>query len=322
MSRPIKVLAIVSGGDAPGINAALWHFARLCEAAGDTLFGAVEGFPGALDAPYIPLTSQLLAPHAALGGSYIATSREPVMRDPANRARFAERLRTEGIDGVLLFGGDGTLRHLPPLLANLGVRTIALPATIDNDVGGTERTLGFDSACNYAYGAIDGALATGRALPGRIFTIETLGGSTGHIALAVAHGAGAHAALVPEIPFDPDWLGARVRQALERDRYALIVHSEGIPEARRLPALIESKVGVRVRDVRLGHAQRGGHATHLDRSLAAEMAHLAHEALHSDLPRGVIVVRSERVLLHNGGLDGLPAPQPDRRLYNRVNGLD
>ncbi|MCS7071995.1 MAG: 6-phosphofructokinase [Anaerolinea sp.] len=317
----MKILAVVSGGDAPGINAALWQFSRLAAARGDEFVGADGGFPAAIDSPYLSLTPKLLAAHAGLGGSYLASSREPVMRDPAARTALAGRLRDEAVDGILLFGGDGTLRHLPPILNEMGVACIALPTTIDNDVAHTDRTLGFDSACNFAYSSIDGALATGRALPGRIFTVETLGGSTGHLALAIAFGAGAHAALVPEIAFDLDWLAGRVRTALATDGYALIVHSEGIPGSRALPEQISSRVGVRVRDIHLGHAQRGGCPTHLDRALAATWAAAAHRAFNEGIRRGVLLEQRGETMLFQGELNAYPAPAIDRDLYAHVNGL-
>lgn len=317
----MKILAVVSGGDAPGINAALWHFSRLIAAHGDTLVGADGGFPAAVDGNLVPLTPRILAAHAALGGSYIASSREPVMREPAARAALAARLRAEAVDGILLFGGDGTLKHLPPILNDMGIACIALPTTIDNDVAQTERTLGFDTACNFAYASIDGALATGRALPGRIFTVETLGGSTGHLALAIGYGVGAHAALVPEIEFDRDWLAERVRAALAADGYALIVHSEGIPESRMLPAQISERVGVRVRDVHLGHAQRGGSPTHIDRALAASWATMAFRAFVEGIPRGILLLQQGTTVIFQGDLNGFATPDIDRMRYADVNGL-
>ncbi|MBL8132634.1 MAG: 6-phosphofructokinase [Anaerolineae bacterium] len=317
----MKILAVVSGGDAPGINAALWHFARAAEAHGDILVGADGGFPAALNAPYLAMTARSLAAQVSLGGTIIASSREPVMREELARTRLAERLRTEDIDGILLFGGDGTLKHLPPLLNDAGVACLALPTTIDNDVAGTERTMGFDSACNFAYTSIDGALATGRALPGRIFTVETLGGNTGHLAMAIGAAAGAHAVLVPEIDYELDWLVQRVRAGLASDGYALIVHSEGIMHSRALPQMIAEEVGVRVRDVHLGHAQRGGNATHIDRALAARWAAEAYQAFRRGIRRGILLEREGRLVLHEGGLEAFPTPDIDRALYAYVNGL-
>lgn len=318
----MKVLAVVSGGDAPGINTALWQFARLCAGAGIDLVGADGGLPAAVHGPYLPLTPRTLAAHSALGGSFLASSRDPVLRDAGGQAALAARLHGEGIDAVLLFGGDGTLTHIPPVLAALGAACIALPTTIDNDIPGTQYTLGFDTACNFGYHSIDGALATGRALPGRIFTVETLGGFTGHLALAIGHGAGAHAVLVPEIGFEMSWLAGRVTRALAADGHALIVHSEGIPESRTLPDALAAATGVRVRDVRLGHAQRGGSPSHTDRAWAAAMAQAAFVALRDGVQRGVLCINAGQLTLYEGDMTALPRRTCDEGIYRRINGLE
>jgi len=317
----MKTLLVVSGGDAPGINAALWHYTRIARANGDQTFGVLGGFAGLLAERIVPLAPETLAPFVGQGGTYLPSSREPVLMQPDAMPRLKRILEIHAIDNLVLFGGDGTLRHIPPLLRDAGLACISLPTTIDNDVPGTERTLGYDSASNYAYPAIEGILATGRALPGRIFIVETLGGSTGFLALAIAHGAGAHAALLPEYPYDDTWLAERLQSAVRDDGYALIVLSEGLPTKAALMTDIPQWTGIRVRDTRLGHAQRGGPPTHMDRALAADMARTAFDALHSGVQVGAVIVRGERVLLHDGTLTGLPAREPDIALYQRVNGL-
>lgn len=313
---------IVSGGDAPGINTALAAYTALADRYGDQVVGAIGGFAGLLDGRLAPLTSDSVGPWAGQPGSMLPSSRDPVLSGSDAGDRLAGVLRTHGIDNLVMFGGDGSLRHIPPLLAAWGVPCIGLPTTIDNDVPGTERTLGFDSACNYAYQAIDGALATGRALPGRIFMIETLGGHTGMLALAVAQGAGAHAVLVPEYRYDDAWLARRLVDAVHRDGYALLVLSEGVAASRTLADDIPGWTGIRVRDTRLGHSQRGARPSHIDRWLAAEMARLAHRALRDGALRGMVVVRGGEAALYEGGLDGFPAQVPDRAVYDFINGID
>ncbi len=318
----MKTLMVVSGGDAPSINTALAHYTRLAASHGDQAVGATGGFAGALRGHVTPLTPMALAPWMGRGGSYLPSSREPILAVEGARTRLAALLAAHQIDNIVLFGGDGTLRHVLPLLASWGIPVIGLPTTIDNNVPGTERTLGFDSACNYAYAAIDAIHATAHALPGRIFMVETLGGDTGFIALAVAHGASAHAVLLPEFEYDDAWLSARLRDAVAREDYALLVLSEGARGARTLADDIPRWTGIRVRDTRLGHAQRGAAPSHIDRALAADMARVAHGALSDGAMAGVVVVRGSRVQLHEGALDSSPAPIPDRALYNFINGLE
>lgn len=314
----MKTLLVVSGGDAPGINTALYAYTR---AAGNSVVGAVGSFNGMLNGQIIELTHDCLAPFAALGGSYLTSSREPVLKDPENRARLVKLLAEQHIDNVVLLGGDGTLRNIPPILHELGIPCIGIPTTIDNDVPGTEQTIGFDTACNFAHYTIDAVLATARAMPRRVFSVETLGGNTGLLALDIAYVHAAHAVLVPEYDYDRYWLAERVTFALKWDEYALIILSEGIPNARTFPEDFQQLSGHKVRDTRLGHGQRAAAPTHRDRMLATAMAQMAYQALKTGVVKGIIVVRDGQIRLHNGGLADLPAKIPDRLTYEYVNGL-
>jgi 6-phosphofructokinase 1 len=316
----LKTLIVVSGGDAPGINAAIHHYTIRAASTGDTVVGSVGGFAGVLNGAIIPLRPPETAHWAGIQGSMLESSRIKVLAEPDAQSRLSALLSEHRIDNLLLFGGDGTLRHIPPLLSTWGIPSIGLPTTIDNDVPGTEMTLGFDSACNYAYQAVDGVIATAHALPGRIFMLETLGGNNGNLALAVAAGANADAVLLPEYSYDENWLGTRLKSAVEAHGYALLVLCEGVRGARTLADDIPKWSGIRVRDTRLGHAQRGGMVTHSDRILASEMARLAHEGLRQGIMAGTVVVKNGQTRLHEGHLAGAPR-MPDRDLYNRINGL-
>lgn len=312
---------VVSGGDAPGINAVLMRYAELAEASGGHVVGALGGFAGALNNQIIPLSPTLLAPLAGLAGSFLPSSREPVLRTDDGRAQLLSLINLHHISGIVLLGGNGSLGALLPILQELGIPCIGLPNTIDNDVPGTERTLGFDSACNFAYPLANGISQTARALPGRIFTLETLGGDAGLLALDIALGVGADCVLLKEYDYDVNWLGQRLQKAVARQGYALVVHSEGARDSRTLPDIIYKITGIRVRDTRLGHAQRGAPPTHLDRMLAVQMAKIAYSALSNGVKVGVVVVRDGRVQLHEGTLEGLHTPMPDRTLYDSINGF-
>lgn len=317
----MNTLMLVSGGDAPGINAAFYHYARAAARDGKAVYGARGGFAGLLNGEVSLLKPEAAAPWAGVGGSLLESSREPVLSSQDAEQRLKVRLDERGIKGLVLFGGDGSLRHIPPLLEAWGVPCIGIPTTIDNDVAGTELTLGFDSACNFAYHVIDGMRATAHALPGRIFTLETLGGDTGFLALAVADGAGADAVLLPEYDYDENWLAERLREAAWSRGHALLVMSEGVKTKETVVANIPQWTGIRVRDTRLGHAQRGGAPSHRDRVLAAEMARVAYASLCDGVRAGMVVVRGGRTMLHEGVLAGAPQAAPDRVLYDFINGL-
>ncbi len=316
----MKTLIIVSGGDAPGINPAIVHFTLLASAAGDIVVGAEGSYAGVFRSQIMPITTQSVRPFMGQTGTLLASTREVVLNRPDARETMLGVLQAHEIDNVLLFGGDGTLTHTLPLLMDWGIPTVALPTTIDNDVPGTERTLGFDSACNFAYPSIDGIRSTARAMPGRIFIVETLGGRSGCIALAVAHGAGAHAVLVPEYDYDIEKIGQRIRRALDAEQYALLVVSEGVPELDGLGVELERVTGVRTRHTRLGHGQRGAAVTHIDRVLAIELARLAYGHLRAG-DSGVLLMRDGELALHRGTIAGFPRQLPDAVIYRRINGL-
>lgn len=314
----MRTLFVVSGGDAPGINTLLAHYAQIAAQHGDTLCGAIGGFPGLLQGQLQSLSFNALIPWMGRGGSVLPSSREPVLSQTEAGPKIQRILREQRIDNLVLFGGNGTLRHIPPLLRAWGIPYVGIPTTIDNDVPGSERTLGFDSACNFAYQSIDGALATGYALHGRLFMVETLGGTCGNLALTVAHGAGAHAVILPEYEYDENWLAARLKTAVERDGYGLLVICEGARGARTLADTLPALTGIRVRDTRLGHTQRGGTPSHSDRVLAAQMARLAHHHLKSN-QSGILAVQSGELRL-TAALSDSPIV-PDRELYLMINGL-
>ena len=214
----MKTAIVVSGGDAPGINAAIEAYARLAWRHDSQVLGVQGGFAGLLAGEMAALDGARLALLAGRGGSILRSSREPVLSEATARERLQAVIGENEIDRLLIFGGDGTLQHVLPLLETWGVGAIALPTTIDNDVAGTEYTLGHDSACNFAIQAVDGIRATANALPGRIFLLETLGAPSGHLALSVAQASGAQAVLLPEYDFERDWLAERLKTGGKRGR--------------------------------------------------------------------------------------------------------
>lgn len=317
----MRTLLVVSGGDAPGINTFISRYCTLAHANGDDVYGADGGFAGLLDGHIHPISRGIARRLDGQGGTLLASSRVPVLSQDNAQARLREQLTQLNIDNIVLFGGNGTLRHIPPLLRVWNIPFMGIPTTIDNDIPGTARTLGFDTACNYAYQAIDGIIATAHALPGRIFMVETLGGDTGYIALAVADGAGAHAVLLPEYEFSLEWFGERLKDAIAREQHALVVLSEGVKAIPQFEEAIPRLTGVRLRYTKLGHAQRGGHVSHIDRVLAGDFARTAYTALRAGARHGIVIVRDGTVILSEDGSTASPLSLPDRATYARINGL-
>ena len=317
----MKTAIVVSGGDAPGINAAIESYLRLADANGDQVLGAQDGFAGLLAGRLQDFDPALLSLLAGRGGSILRSSREPVLSEPNARDRLRAVMNDHSIDNLLLFGGDGTMRHVLSILESWAVPCIALPTTIDNDVAGTDYTLGHDSACNHAIHAIEGIRATATALPGRIFMLETLGAPSGYLALAIAYASGAHAVLLPEYEYDMEWLAHRLQSVVSRDGYALVVLSEALPSIDELKEEIPNRTGIRLRYTALGHAQRGADASHRDRCLARDMSWLAWQALKQDVRAGIVLSKNGALLVHEGTLPHSKKPPPDPDLYRRINGL-
>ena len=312
---------VVSGGDAPGINAGIDSFARLAAQNGDKVLGAQGGFAGLLAGQLVEIDRSLVSLLAGRGGSILQSSRAPALQEPAARDRLLDAMNQHDIDNLLLFGGDGTIQHVAPLLASWGVSCIVLPTTIDNDVAATEYTLGHDSACNFALDTVAGIRATAHALPGRIFLLQTLGAPSGHLALAIAYASGAHIALLPEYPLELDWLAQRLTRVVESDGYALVVLSEAYPAIDELLQEIPRRTGIRVRFTDLGHAQRGADVSHRDRCVARDMSRLAWRAFKDGTRNGAVIMRHGALRLHQGSLSSEKKPAPDRRLYEYVNRL-
>ncbi|MDE2819041.1 MAG: 6-phosphofructokinase [Chloroflexota bacterium] len=317
----MKTVIVVNGGDAPGINAAIAAYTRLAGQNGDRVIGAQGGFAGLLSGQLTEIDQAAVGLLSGRGGSWLRSSRAPALARPDAGEGLSRVLTEEKIDNLLLFGGDGTIKFVLPRLQTWGLSCIALPATIDNDVPGTDYTLGHDSACNYAWQTIEGIRATANALPGRIFLVETLGGDSGYLALAIAYACAADVVLLPEYDFGMDWLAQRLKITVARRGYALLVLSEGVTAAERLTDEIPKMTGIRVRLTRLGHAQRGAAASHIDRQRAVDMSRIAYEALKRGPRAGIVVSRDGALMVQEGEATDAGKPAPDYQQYAFVNGL-
>ncbi|MCY4538151.1 MAG: 6-phosphofructokinase [Chloroflexi bacterium] len=317
----MKTVIVVSGGDAPGINAAIAAYTGLASQNGDQVIGAQNGFAGLLSGQLTEIDPAAVGLLSGRGGSWLTSSRAPALASHDAGERLSRVLTQEKIDNLLLFGGDGTIKFVIPRLQTWGLSCIALPATIDNDVPGTDYTLGHDSACNYAWQTIEGIRATANALPGRIFLVETLGGDSGYLALAIAYACGADAVLLPEYDFGMGWLAERLKITVARRGYALVLLSEGVTGAERLADEIPNITGIRVRLTRLGHAQRGAAVSHIDRQRAVDMSRIAYDALKRGLRAGTVLSRDGALTLQAGKGSDAGKPTPDYQQYAFVNGL-
>jgi len=271
---------ITSGGDAPGMNACVATIAAHAERHGIQARGIIGGLKGLLDAVSIPIGAEI-AGLSRRGGSFLGTSRNDGFEEQVLRVGVAAVLSHCCIEALVLIGGDGSLKAASRLAAE-GAPIVGVPCSIDNDIPGTEYSLGFDSAVNRALRVVDEIMDTAESLPERIFILETLGGKTGHLAVATAYAACADAVMIHEVPADVDAIALRIGAKMDGGgSHGLIVMCEGLGRDQVL-ARVEEVAGRRTRLTVIGHAQRGGSPTYTDRAIARGFAEKALEMVISD----------------------------------------
>ncbi|MGD8565884.1 MAG: ATP-dependent 6-phosphofructokinase [Candidatus Bathyarchaeota archaeon] len=277
MSKTIGV--VTSGGDAPGMNAAIRAIVRLAYSRNFQVIGFLRGWEG-----LITNTSQCLTPRSVggilqLGGTILRTSRCPSFRERKEIEKASEILESESIYGLLVIGGDGSFRGALELSERTDTLILGIPATIDNDVFGTDETIGFDTAVDTAVLEIDKIRDTAISHE-RIFIIEVMGRKRGFLASTIGLTVGAEIILVPEVKCEEETIFNVIKtNAAKGKRSGIIVAAEGIGDTRRLAEVIEENTGAEVRLSVLGYAQRGGSPTARSRLLANLFADKAIDLL-------------------------------------------
>lgn len=268
-----RIGVLTSGGDAPGMNAAVRAVVRCGVAQGLDVIGIRRGYAGLLEGDIVELGPRSVANIIHRGGTILGTARCEEMKTDAGLRKAAANLGTFGIDGLVAIGGDGTFRGALALSQLTDIHVVGAPGTIDNDLYGTDATIGFDTAVNTAVEAIDRLRDTAEAHQ-RLFFVEVMGRTRGFIALAVGVAGGAEDVLVPEVPTNLDVLSDSISAQLAAGKRAsIIVVSEGDDAGHAFE--VAQKLGSRlVLDYRvcvLGHVQRGGAPTAQDRLLASKL---------------------------------------------------
>ncbi len=277
-----RIGVLTSGGDSPGMNAAIRAVTRAAIHHGLEVFGIERGYQGLIDGRFIPLDARSVGGIMNRGGTILRTARCNEFLEPEGRARAAEHLKSYRIDGLVTIGGDGTYRGAQRLYEEHGVKCIGLPGTIDNDIGGTDVTIGYDTALNTAVEAIDRIRDTAESHD-RIFFIEVMGRHSGYLAMMSGIAGGAEAILVPETPTDLPGLAEGLRAGLARGKSSsIVVVAEGDEAGSAVDiakAVTELGGFDSCRVAVVGHLQRGGGPTAADRILASRLGVRAVEAL-------------------------------------------
>ena len=290
--RDVKTVGILtSGGDAPGMNAAIRAVVRTALASGMKVKGIKRGYAGLLNNEIIDMDSRMVSEIARLGGTILFTARCKEFETKEGQKKGAEILRENGIDGLIVIGGDGSFRGAQKL-SDLGINTIAIPGTIDLDINCTDYTIGFDTAVNTAMSAIDKIKDTSTSHE-RCSIIEVMGRNAGYIALWCQMANGADGILIPERDeFDEqDLIDSIMHNRAKGKTHHVIINADGVGHTNRLARRIEAATGIETRATILGHIQRGGSPTARDRVTAATMGGYAIDLLHRGETNRVICLK-------------------------------
>ena len=279
-TKKIKRIGVLtSGGDAPGMNAAVRAVVRTAVSRGIECIGIRRGWQGLINGDFVLLTNDSVKHILPHGGTILYTARSEEFMQPGGRQKAVATCRMLGLEGIVAIGGDGTFKGALEL-SRCGVPVVGVPATIDNDVGCSNYTIGFDTACNTALECIDRLRDTMQSHE-RCSVVEVMGRNAGFLALYGGIAAGASAVLVPERPvdFEKDVVERIRNSRLAGNTHFMIVVAEGAGSAVEIGKKIEEAIGIQPRVTVLGHIQRGGSPSARDRETATRMGYTAVNAL-------------------------------------------
>jgi len=283
---------LTSGGDAPGMNAAIRGAVRTAQCLGIECVGIRHGYAGLIRGDFIPLNEKVVKGITGRGGTMLYTARSKEFSTPEGNKHGADMCRNMGIDGLIVIGGDGTFKGALELSKN-GIKVVGIPCTMDNDIGCSSYTIGFDTACNTAIEAVDRLNDTMQSHD-RCSVVEVMGRSTGHLALSVGIATGATIILVPEVEYDLERdVIERIRRARlsGRNNFTVIV-AEGSVPAQEAADRIQKDTGIETRLTILGHIQRGGSPLVRDRVTATIMGYRAVMLLAEGRGSSVVAYRN------------------------------
>lgn len=274
-----RIALLTSGGDCPGMNAAIRSIVRTCLSMDIQPFGIEQGYKGLIENKIIPMDSKSVANIIQKGGTILRSARSELFKTKEGRDAAVEVLKKNKIDGLIVIGGDGSLTGANILYKDYGINVVGLPGSIDNDIYGTDMSIGVDTALNTILRSIDTINDTASSHD-RTFLIEVMGRKCGYLALMSAIAGGAEAVLIPEVPYDIEGIIKKIKKRYEEGKSrSIIVVAEGVGSAYDFGKVFGMIGGFDTRITVLGHIQRGGSPTVFDRILATRLGTAAVEAL-------------------------------------------
>ena len=292
----MKTIGILtSGGDAPGMNAAVRAVVRTAIANGMTVKGIMRGYNGLIENDIVDLNARSVSDIIGRGGTMLYTARSPRFREEEGILEGVKTCKEHGIEGVVVIGGDGSFRGARDLSLH-GIPCVGIPGTIDNDIACTEYTIGFDTAMNTAMEMVDKIRDTSQSHD-RCCIVEVMGRNAGHLALQCGVAVGAASIVVPEVPITMDEIIEKIRRMQKTGkRHFIIVVAEGVGKVDEMAKQIESATGIVSRATVLGHVQRGGNPSVRDRVVATQLGHAAVELLREGKGNRVVGIKDNKVV--------------------------
>lgn len=290
-----KIALLTSGGDSPGMNAAIRAVVRYSIFNDLEVYGIQRGFKGLINGDIEKMSVSSVADIVQRGGTILKTARSLEFMEVEGQRQAAKNLEAYGIEGLVVIGGDGSFRGARSL-TNLGIPSSAIPATIDNDLSYTDYSIGFDTAVNTAIDAISKIRDTS-ASHERISIVEVMGRNCGDIALYAGMSGGAEAILVPEVPFTIEEIIDKLKQTAARGKkQSIIIVAEGAASAQEIAEKIYEASGMECRTTTLGHIQRGGAPTSYDRILGSKLGAKAIDCLLKGEESRAVGILNNRIM--------------------------
>jgi len=291
-----RIAVLTSGGDSPGMNAAIRAVVRKAIYHGLEIIGIKRGYSGFIEADMWPMDLSSVGDIVHRGGTVLRTARSEEFKTPQGRAKAFANVQRFGLQGLVVIGGDGSFRGADTFASEYNLPVIGVPGTIDNDILGTEYTIGFETATNTVLDAINKIRDTATSHE-RTFIIEVMGRESGYIALMAGLAGGAESILVPELPYNIDEVCEKLIRGYKRGKlHSIILVAEGAGRGLDIGKQISARTGLETKVTILGHLQRGGAPTAFDRVLASRMGAKAVDALMEGYRKHMMGIIADKIV--------------------------
>lgn len=293
-----NIAILTSGGDAPGMNAAIRSAAKYAMSKGIKVYGIRRGYAGMLHDEIFEMTSTDVSGVVDRGGTFLLTARLPEFKQPEVRAQAAAKLKAKGIEGLVVIGGDGSFHGADFLYKEHGIKAIGIPGTIDNDIAGSDYTIGYDTTLNIILDAM-GKLRDTATSHERTYLLEVMGRHAGDLALYSCLAGGGDGLLIPEKGYSIDELANQINQRRAQGKlHDIIVVAEGVGSTFDIAKDLKDKVKSEMRVTVLGHIQRGGTPSALDRIIATKMGAYAVDLLLEGTSGVMVGIESNKLVTY------------------------